>query len=657
MKFSRRWTLWGALAILVAALLGLLIWLASRYEMAQWQDRLERDAQDASLDIRAGLLRTVQSLQALLQPEIGKDGFRAGAPRLLKDRREILLVERRGVDGQLVERAQTPYLSKLLLPDGPKNWSPTVAQACATAKRLSGPAYSVSQFAPQGDGLGLEVMALCLPQQRDGQIREYLLVYYSLHEILREWVGAGIARSHEVSFTEGDGTRLAILGRVQRSMHGQTAQQILDLPGNPMVLRLDSWRAAPGLFPNVLTGLVATLTLGLIAVMALLGRDMRRRQQAERELAQAFAFRSAMEDSLVTGLRARDLDGRITYVNPAFCEMVGFTDKELIGRSTPAPYWPTEQVDEYRRRQAIRLAGNAPPREGFESVFMRKDGTRFPVLIFEAPLITAQGQQMGWMSAILDITEQRRIEEVSRASQERLQATARLATVGEMASLLSHELNQPLAAISSYATGSLNLLNESEMSHADLRQAIGRISQQADRAGKVIKSVHDFVRRKDEARQDIGAVDLLDAVKPLIEMQARKFAVKLNIRIAAGLPKCHCDPTMVEQVLLNLARNGVQAMEDVAPHQRVLELSVHSTGGEGSPWLLFTVADQGTGIDPEVATQLFTPFFTTKVEGMGLGLSMCRTVIEQHGGYLEYQANQPCGTVFVFTLPVARKPG
>ena len=146
-------------------------------------------------------------------------------------------------------------------------------------------------------------------------------------------------------------------------------------------------------------------------------------------------------------------------------------------------------VDEYQQRQAIRLAGNAPPREGFESVFMRKDGTRFPVLIIEAPLISVRGEQTGWMGAVIDISEQRRIEELSRASQERLQATARLATVGEMASLLSHELNQPLAAISSYANGSLNLLKDPHtvaQSVDDVHMALRRIAEQAERAGRVI---------------------------------------------------------------------------------------------------------------------------------------------------------------------------
>jgi two-component system sensor histidine kinase DctS len=213
---------------------------------------------------------------------------------------------------------------------------------------------------------------------------------------------------------------------------------LLDLPGTTMVLRMDGRRGAPELFPNLLTALVTAMSIALITVVTMLVKDSRRRLKAERELAEALAFRKAMEDSLVTGLRARDLQGHITYVNPAFCEMVGFEAQELMGRSAPMPYWPPEMVGEYQQRQAIRLAGNAPPREGYESVFMRKDGTRFPVLIIEAPLISTWGQQTGWMSAILDISEQRRVEEMSRASQDRLQATARLATVGEMASLLSH---------------------------------------------------------------------------------------------------------------------------------------------------------------------------------------------------------------------------
>jgi two-component system sensor histidine kinase DctS len=139
---------------------------------------------------------------------------------------------------------------------------------------------------------------------------------------------------------------------------------------------------------------------------------------------------------------------------------------------------------------------------------MRKSGERIPVVIYEAPLVDSQGRQTGWMSAALDLTEQRRIEELSRQQQERLQATARLATVGEMASLLSHELNQPLAAIASYASGSLNLLEDGSPpdrpTREMLRQAMTRIAEQAERAGRVIKSVHDFVRRREQAREAVS---------------------------------------------------------------------------------------------------------------------------------------------------------
>jgi two-component system sensor histidine kinase DctS len=423
-----------------------------------------------------------------------------------------------------------------------------------------------------------------------------------------------------------------------------------------MVLRMDSWRRSePDLFPNVLTALVTVMSIALITVLFMLGHDTRKRLRVEQDLADALAFRKAMEDSLVTGLRARDLQGRTTYVNPAFCEMVGFSVDELMGRGAPAPYWPPERIEEYRKRQEVRLSGrNTPPREGYESVFMRKDGRRIPVLVIEAPLINAQGLQTGWMSAVLDISEQRRVEELSRASQERLQATARLATVGEMASLLSHELNQPLAAIASYANGSINLLQQPDPSAGEmLKIAMARIAEQAERAGRVIKSVHDFVRRRDQAREAVAPQVLIDAILPLMNLQAHKLGVRVELHVPAGLPRALCDRTMVEQVLLNLARNAMQAMDEARVPNPELAIQVRATPAAegGKRWLEFSVADLGPGIPEDVKNQLFTPFFTTKSEGMGLGLSLCRTVVEQHGGYLLFEPNRPQGTIFRFTLP------
>jgi two-component system sensor histidine kinase DctS len=186
----------------------------------------------------------------------------------------------------------------------------------------------------------------------------------------------------------------------------------------------------------------------------------------------------------------------------------------------------------------------------------------------------------------------------------------------------------------------------------DISHALARIAEQAERAGKVIKSVHDFVRRRESKPENIAPKALLEAVMPLVLLQARKHNVQVEVDASANMPSVRVDRTMVEQVLLNLARNGIQAMETTAHAMRVLRIQVRPVD-ESSSWLVFSIADHGQGITDETAKQLFTPFFSTKPEGMGLGLSLCRTVIEQHGGLLQFMTNSPVGTVFQFTLPVA----
>lgn len=658
----KRWFLWLILAVLVSVLLVTVVWLAGRHEVEQVQAALDRDTADAVSDLRIGLQRNAQSLRATQASGPDRTHWPEAAATLLREHREWLRLEWRDAALRPLESANTPYRMRLIDEESRGADQTDVALACTAARKLGAPAYSPSHFVPVLGGGGVEVMELCVPIDAGG----FLVASYSLRDTLIELVGPTLTRGQEVAFTETDGTRLVALGTSRRTgTRVFTSQQLIDLPGAALMLRVDGWRAAPDLFPNVLTALVTGISIALVSVLVLLARDTRRRLRAERDLADALAFRKAMEDSVITGLRARDLQGRITYVNPAFCEMVGFSPEELMagsGESTEVPYWPTELAHEYQQRQARRLAGGMPPREGFESVFMRKDGTRFPVLIFEAPLINAQRVQTGWMSAFIDISEQRRIEELSRASQERLQASARLATVGEMASLLSHELTQPLAAIASYATGSLNMLGpHAKGEQAEVAMAVRRIAEQADRAGQVIRSVHDFVRRRDRTREAVAPQALIDAVLPLVRLQARKLGVIIEVVLEDRLPQAMCDRTLVEQVLLNLARNAMQAMDtpDNAG-ERVLRLRVAravAVGGTGVEdarrWLEFSVADLGSGIGEEVASRLFTPFFTTRADGMGLGLSLCRTVVEQHGGVLMFEPNQPRGTVFRFTLPAA----
>jgi two-component system sensor histidine kinase DctS len=192
-----------------------------------------------------------------------------------------------------------------------------------------------------------------------------------------------------------------------------------------------------------------------------------------------------------------------------------------------------------------------------------------------------------------------------------------------------------------------------------LRDAMQRIADQADRAGRVIRRVHDFVRRRERVREAVAADELVQAVLPLVRLQARKGGAQVRVLCPQPAPRVVCDRTLVEQVLLNLARNGLQAMEtDTPPAERELTIAVRVAGAQRAE---FSVADCGRGIAPEVESELFKPFFTTRPEGLGLGLSLCRTVVEQHGGTLEVQTRPPGtgqgpATEFRFTLALAAPP-
>ncbi len=662
------------LVALLAVAQTLLVGLTVVYENKGAQEQVDAAAAAVSIELRQHAERDLEGLQALQWNDPTDAQWRRGAELLLHRHPELLHIEKRPLQSPRLPgnasvsppiTVDSPYRPPLFSHVPRTEMAADTELACATAQRHGTPAFSRSYFVPFSGGQGIEVIDVCLPvSHSQGGASESVAATLSMPALLSQSASMELLRGHELSFVEADGTRLARAG-LGRGGGVYVAQRLIDLPGQTLVLRVDSAAGRPRLIPPLAVSLVLGLSLALGVVVVLLVRDMRRRYAAENALAEALAFRRAMEDSLITGMRARDLQGRVTYVNLAFCRMVGLTEAQIIG-CNPPPYWPPELVGEYNRRQQLRMDGLRPPGEsqqGFETIFLRGSGERFAVLIFEAPLVDGGGRHTGWMSAVLDVSEQRRVEELSRQQQERLQATARLATVGEMASLLSHELNQPLAAIASYAAGSLNVMGSGGGLDADaaaaLRHAAMRIAEQAERAGRVIKSVHDFVRRREQAHEPLRCDVLIEAVLPLVRLQARKSGARIEVeRIEPGL-RVQCDRTMVEQVLLNLTRNGIQAMElDTPVKARELRIKVASAA-EGR--VVFRISDRGPGISPEVAQRLFTPFFTTRPEGMGLGLSLCRTVVEQHGGTLDFTSLQPpaSGTEFRFTLPApapARKP-
>lgn len=657
----RRALLWALLVALLLIAQTLLVALTLSYESSRAQDSAERAAAETAAEFKRELGRQTLAVQTLAFVGQPSPSWEREATELLRRGTGLQRVEWRDERLAVVRAVDSPYVPRLFSLMPRRELGLEADLACQQTQRTGMPSFSRSYYVPLAGGEGLEVMDLCVPVVQAGRDVGYLVATLGLARLLDTVVSSGVPRQHEFSVIEADGTRLARVGAL-RGSGVFTGQHVVELSGQSLQIRADSTQRKPSLIPNLTTALVLGLSLLLFGVVLLLARDGRRRAQAERSLREALAFRSAMEDSLPTGLRARDLQGTLQYANPAFYAMVGFTEEQLRAHPGPRqPYWPPEFADDYERRQLGRLIGQGrslrESREGYETVFMRQSGERFPVLIYEAPLVDGEGRHAGWMSAVLDMSAQRRVEELSRQQQDRLQASARLATVGEMASLLSHELNQPLAAIASYADGSLNLLQRPDESTTGLlHQAMSRIAEQADRAGRVIKSVHAFVRRREQQHETIAVDRLFEDVMPLIRLQAQKSGVRVALDLPAGdqpMPRVRCDRTMVEQVLLNLSRNGIQAM-DAVPEltQRVLTLGARSTHER---WVTFTVSDAGTGITPEVAAQLFTPFFSTKGQGMGLGLSLCRTVIEQHGGALDFGPGPgKVGAEFRFSLPAPR---
>jgi PAS domain S-box-containing protein len=414
--------------------------------------------------------------------------------------------------------------------------------------------------------------------------------------------------------------------------------------GEPTTDFHNRYRAADGSYRWLAWSANPVVDEGLLYCVA---HDITDRKRNEEAVRRDSAFRKAMEESVLAGLRAVDLEGRIIFVNPAFCEMVGYSEEELVGRLPPFPYWPEEEVPELTRLTEGWLRGESP-RGGFEVRIRRKSGERFPARMYISPLVGDDGKQVGWMGSMIDITEQRRAEELGRQTQERVQQTSRLIAMGEMASSIAHELNQPLAAIANYCSGAVARLSAGKAEPGEVLSAMKKASAQAERAGKIIRRVREFVNKREPNRAPVALADLVEDAIGFALLDARKAGVDIQVDVPAELPPVFVDRVMIEQVVLNLVKNGVEAMHPPCDG-RALSVTARVNGGD---LVELAVADRGRGFPSEDAEKLFTPFYTTKPEGMGMGLSICRSIVEFHGGRLWAQPNPGGGSVFRVTLPV-----
>jgi two-component system, LuxR family, sensor histidine kinase DctS len=375
----------------------------------------------------------------------------------------------------------------------------------------------------------------------------------------------------------------------------------------------------------------------------------RRVEERTRDLEEAHAFRKAMEDSLLVGMRARDPEGKIIYVNPALCAMVGYGADELLGRRPPYPYWHPDDLEKHASDSDEALRGRAAP-HGFESRIRHKDGHDVITMVYTAPLVDAQGVHRGWMSSVVDITAQKQAEARQRDQELRLQRSARLASVGEMASTLAHELNQPLMALSNFAAAARALASQ-DSSREMLAGALDEIVGQSKRASEIVKRVRAFINPQRAHYEILTMESVIRHAETLLKPELQRDGVGLRLMLDDADAPLRGDRVLLEQVLVNLVHNALHAMQEQPPAQagarRGIELSCRREG----QLLRVTVADRGPGIPPERLEQVFAPFFTTKADGLGLGLNICRTIVEAHGGSMTVENRAGGGAAFSFTLP------
>ena len=769
---GQRW-LWMmpniAVGVFVLAMIALL-WVLQKREFDQQMATLARDVQWTEQTLRLHMQSDQEFLQELAREasERRLEGaeFQARATLYMATNPHLSSLAWMDAD-RIVRDAAPPETGDWTV--GERHAREEQEESLASALASGRPVYG-SAYVDEHTGPSIE---LFVPIRRGRRPLGSMVAVYSVPGMVRYLVPAWFSEKYHLSFTGAGDKLLAENSAVHPRDENLAYSLNFDPPGNGMQIRVEAYRGETDLAKTLPILLIAGLSLLVVWSLWSLRNSLARRIRAEDALRTEYNFRKAMEESMPTGMRAIDMLGRITYVNAAFCNMVGYPQEKLIGASAPFPYWTMEDLAGHERMLRQSLAGEAP-RGGFETRFCRASGERFDVRFYEAPLIDASGRQAGWMASIHDITEQRlaraeleashqrfmtvlegldaavyvadletdeilfankafksiygydtvsrncwqvtsachpepaqfmagarqlashqtplelydtqlqntlnghwyhlreraiqwvdgrvvrmeiatdvtdrkKMEDINNQQLERLQQTSRLITMGEMASSLAHELNQPLAAIANYNMGCVNRLQANEYRREDLLAAMQKASLQAERAGKIIRRVRDFVRKSEPNRGAVQIAEIIEEAVGFAEIDARKAGVRIAVRVPPELPAVYADKIMIEQVVLNLVKNGIEAMLDTPHGERELAINARVNGKD---FVEVGVTDRGHGMLVEETDKLFAPFYTTKPEGMGMGLNICRSIIEFHHGRLWAGPNSGSGSVFSFTVPV-----
>jgi two-component system sensor histidine kinase DctS len=494
--------------------------------------------------------------------------------------------------------------------------------------------------------LALDRFDLVAPLAPEGTV----VVRYALPALLKSAAPWWLTRKYEVQLLDPADQVIASADDVVARTGGpeyESYRLSLDdeLPG--VFLELTARERNPRLWTPVPVVLVTGFLVLMGLASALLRRKVRQAMHAEAAWRTEATWRSAMQDSALVGLRARDAEGRILYVNRTFCELVGYGPEQLIGRKPPMPYWPPEAIEEVMTRSRRTLQGFAP-REGFEAVWRHADGRLITVMVYESPLIDAQGQQIGWMGSIINITAKKQLEERERRQLEALERQARLSSFGEIASALAHQLNQPLAAIASYNAGVLRTLERQGYTDTVVLQALLRQAEQTREAGRIVQRMREFLTRRQPCRERLSLAFVITRVHALLRHELSRQRIDCRWQEPPKSPLVMADEVLLEQLLINLLRNAADALVGCAVRQ--IEIRLESGVGR---FVQVHVDDSGPGLQGRRFEELSAPFYSTKADGLGLGLSICRSIVEAHGGAFECGVSRWGGARLSFRLPVA----
>lgn len=364
------------------------------------------------------------------------------------------------------------------------------------------------------------------------------------------------------------------------------------------------------------------------------------RKQTEETHRRYAALVESSDDAIVGG----DLEGNIISWNAGAERLYGYRAEEAVGRSI------LFLVPEDRRGELADIFKRITRGERvdhLETVRLRKDGSSVFVSVTVSPIKDSDRRVVGTSAIVRDITERKRTEENARRHQAEVTHVARLSTVGEMASGIAHELNQPLCAIATYGQACLRLVRSNPMDMIELSSAIEDMAAQAMRAGEIIRRMRRFVRKQEPREASVDINGLIREVVAFTEAETKGLGVRLSLQLTDRLPLVQADPIQIEQVILNLVRNSLEAMQDIQANRRAL---VVSSSVPSNKDVEVAIKDTGPYVPPKILDRAFNPFFTTKEHGMGLGLSISRSIIEAHGGWLGAQSTME-GTTFRFLLP------